>query len=125
MKVLVLGIIIHFFSGINNATINPVISGDCIHSSTLFKECQNYTNSESTQDCTYVLKREVDNRLDNVFTAELDDALATVYLCGGEYSKKYHNTSNCRGLNNCKGGVYRTSMNDAKQRGRTACKICY
>ncbi len=49
----------------------------------------------------------------------------TVVICGGKYATKYHSTSNCRGLNNCKGGVYNVSLNEARKQGFTSCLICY
>lgn len=48
-----------------------------------------------------------------------------VVICGGKYATKYHNTTRCRGLRNCKGGLYKMSIKDAKKKGFTACKICY
>lgn len=50
----------------------------------------------------------------------------TVYVCGGKYATKYHSRSNCSGLNNCKGGIYKyDSQSDAQSSGYTACKICW
>jgi hypothetical protein len=49
-----------------------------------------------------------------------------VYICGGQYGKKFHSYSNCRGLNNCKGGVYKvSSQSEAKSKGYSACSICW
>lgn len=48
-----------------------------------------------------------------------------VYICTGGSAKKYHATQNCRGLNRCKGEVVKVSVEDAKSKGRTACKICF
>ncbi len=48
-----------------------------------------------------------------------------VVICGGSYSKKYHKDSNCKGLSNCKGGLYEVSKSEAVNKGRTACLICY
>ena len=50
---------------------------------------------------------------------------STVYICTGGYAKKYHSYSNCRGLSNCKGDIIAVSKNTAKEKGRTACSICY
>ena len=50
---------------------------------------------------------------------------SSVVICGGKYATKYHNSSRCRGLRNCKGGLYKVSISDAKKKGFTACKICY
>lgn len=48
-----------------------------------------------------------------------------VYICNGPSSKKYHKTSNCRGLSNCSTAKQKLSKADAMNKGRTACKICY
>lgn len=48
-----------------------------------------------------------------------------VYICTGGYSKKYHSSSGCRGLDNCKGQIIEVSLYDAINKyGRTPCKIC-
>ncbi len=49
-----------------------------------------------------------------------------VYVCGGKYSTKLHSHSNCRGLNNCKGGVFTyESQSAAKRAGYKYCLICW
>lgn len=48
-----------------------------------------------------------------------------VYICKGKSSKKYHKSSNCRGLNSCSTSIYKVSLKEAKEIGRTACKIEY
>ena len=49
----------------------------------------------------------------------------TVYICTGGYSKKYHSSSECSGLDNCKGQIIEVSLYDAVNKyGRTPCKIC-
>lgn len=48
-----------------------------------------------------------------------------VFVCGGEYSKKYHADPNCRGLNNCRSGVYEMDEDEAVEIGRTPCQIEY
>lgn len=48
-----------------------------------------------------------------------------VYICKGKSSKKYHKSSKCRGLSNCSTSIYKVSLNEAKNAGRTACKIEY
>ena len=50
--------------------------------------------------------------------------LSHVYICTGGSATKYHSTPNCRGLNLCKGDVIKISIGDARNQGRTACKIC-
>lgn len=47
-----------------------------------------------------------------------------VYICTGRYAKKYHRRPNCRGLNNCKGGVRKVELEKVNRR-RTPCHICY
>lgn len=57
-----------------------------------------------------------------LFTASGD---TYVYICTGPQSKKYHKTENCRGLNKCSGSIKKITLDEAKQIGRTPCKICY
>lgn len=48
-----------------------------------------------------------------------------VYICTGVSSTKYHKTSSCRGLNNCKGKIVKVSKSEAENKySRTTCKIC-
>ena len=49
----------------------------------------------------------------------------TVYICTGSYSKRFHSTPDCKGLNNCKGVIKSISMSSAKNMGRTPCKVCF
>jgi len=54
------------------------------------------------------------------------DITGTVYVCGGQYAKRYHSRNNCNGLNNCKGGIYTMSSQQAAyDEGFTPCKICW
>lgn len=46
-----------------------------------------------------------------------------VYICTGKSAKRYHRTSNCRGLNRCSGKI--VSKSSAEKGNRTPCKICY
>ena len=48
----------------------------------------------------------------------------TVYICKGRYAKVYHTSANCSGLTNCKGGIEKVSLFEAKAMGRTPCKKC-
>lgn len=49
----------------------------------------------------------------------------TVYICTGGYSKKYHSSPDCRGLDNCKGQIIEVSLYDAVNKYyRTPCKVC-
>ena len=49
-----------------------------------------------------------------------------VYVCGGQYSTKFHSQNNCRGLNNCKGGIYSYgSQSSAIEAGYKYCLICW
>ena len=52
-------------------------------------------------------------------------ASSTVYICTGPYSKRYHKTRPCSGLNNCSGHIKRVSLKKAQRKGRTPCGICY
>jgi hypothetical protein len=49
----------------------------------------------------------------------------TVFLCEGEFAQKYHNKSNCTGLNNCKADVTPTNIGYAISQGRSQCDVCY
>lgn len=48
-----------------------------------------------------------------------------VYICNGPYSKRYHKTENCKGLYNCSSSIEETTIEKAKDRGRTPCDYCY
>lgn len=48
-----------------------------------------------------------------------------VYVCKGKGAKKYHSTSRCKGLSNCKSGVAPVSIGKATNEGKTPCKICH
>jgi hypothetical protein len=48
-------------------------------------------------------------------------ATTTVYICKGPYSKKYHITKDCSGLSNCSTDIYKVSLKDAEELGRTRC----
>ena len=48
-----------------------------------------------------------------------------VYICTGKSAKRYHRTSNCRGLNRCSGRGASISKSAAEKGNRTPCKICY
>ncbi|UZO81539.1 hypothetical protein NBT05_03465 [Aquimarina sp. ERC-38] len=46
---------------------------------------------------------------------------AKVYICKGKGSKRYHYRQSCRGLSRCSSGIYKVSLQEAKQIGRTLC----
>lgn len=46
---------------------------------------------------------------------------SSVYICTGNYSKKYHYNKNCRGLSNCKATIESVSLQEAKDLNRTLC----
>ena len=49
-----------------------------------------------------------------------------VFICGGKYAKRFHSHSRCKGLNNCKGGIYYIdSAADAIRKGFSYCNICW
>ena len=56
---------------------------------------------------------------------ETESTATMVYICTGGNSIRYHKTSGCKGLSNCSGDIIKISIEEAKQMGRTACKICY
>lgn len=45
----------------------------------------------------------------------------TAYVCNGPSSKKYHLKEDCRGLNRCSTKIEKTTVKDAKEKGRTLC----
>jgi hypothetical protein len=45
----------------------------------------------------------------------------TVYICNSPDAKKYHNTYNCRGLNNCTYKVVKVDIEKARKDGKTLC----
>ena len=52
-------------------------------------------------------------------------ASSTVYICTGPKSKRYHATSGCKGLKRCSGSIKAATLTQARNSGRTACRICY
>lgn len=48
---------------------------------------------------------------------------SAVYICKGNYSKRYHYDKNCRGLSNCSTDIYKVTLDEAKRIGRTMCGI--
>lgn len=44
-----------------------------------------------------------------------------VYLCDSKGAKRYHRSSSCRGLNNCQSKILKTTLQVAKNKGRTLC----
>lgn len=49
---------------------------------------------------------------------------ATVIICTGKYSKRYHN-SICRGMKACKGETVKVTLSKAKEKGLIPCGYCY
>ncbi|MFF5381870.1 hypothetical protein [Pedobacter suwonensis] len=45
----------------------------------------------------------------------------TVYICNSPGAKKYHNSSNCRGLSNCTYKIVKVDIEQAKKDGKTLC----
>ena len=50
---------------------------------------------------------------------------ATVYMCTGKYSVKYHKNKNCGGLANCTGDIVATSVSAARKAGKEECQKCF
>jgi hypothetical protein len=48
-------------------------------------------------------------------------SVSNVYICKGPESKKYHYTANCRGLSRCSTDIYKVTLAEAKEIGRTLC----
>ena len=66
----------------------------------------------------------IDSCCENSSCLNADDS--RVYICGGKYATKFHSYSRCRGLNNCRGGIYYyESEKDAKNAGYDYCNICW
>ena len=47
-----------------------------------------------------------------------------VYICNGPYSKRYHESPNCKGLYKCTTDIDEVSIREAKNMGRTPCQEC-
>ncbi|MDC7997032.1 hypothetical protein [Gilvibacter sediminis] len=45
----------------------------------------------------------------------------SVYVCKGPKSKRYHYDKDCRGLSRCSTKVYKVSLEEARNMGRTLC----
>ena len=56
-----------------------------------------------------------------MLTSFTGETYTTVYICTGKYSKKYHYTKNCGGLNICKSTIKTVELSEAKKIGRTLC----
>lgn len=48
-----------------------------------------------------------------------------VYVCMGNYSRRYHKTESCKGLRRCGGKIEKVSKEKADSMFRTPCHICY
>jgi hypothetical protein len=60
-----------------------------------------------------------------ILNSSIENKEDVVYICGGDYAYAYHLTTECRGLNNCKGDVYYTTSYKAKYTyNRKPCCIC-
>lgn len=46
-----------------------------------------------------------------------------VYVCEGEYAKKYHYSQNCYGLNNCKQKITLVTQEEAEKIGMKICEL--
>ncbi len=57
--------------------------------------------------------------------AKAEQKTEYVYVCKGKSAKRYHASSRCKGLKNCKSGMEKVTLDKAKKMGRTACRICY
>lgn len=45
----------------------------------------------------------------------------TVYICNNGKTNKYHLKENCRGLSNCSYKIKKTTLDKAKNEGKTLC----
>lgn len=48
-----------------------------------------------------------------------------VYVCTGKYSKAYHCTTHCKGLDNCSGDIVKMDKQTAQRCNRHPCGFCY
>lgn len=48
-----------------------------------------------------------------------------VYICTGSYSKCYHKTDKCEGLEYCSKDIKKITIEQAKQMNRKPCRYCY
>jgi ureidoglycolate hydrolase len=48
-----------------------------------------------------------------------------VYVCKSSTSVAYHNNINCYGLKKCTHQIISVTIDEAKNMGKRACKICY
>ena len=60
-----------------------------------------------------------------LFATGCGDKNTKVYICNGPYAKKYHKTSDCKGLYNCSASIDKVSLEEAKNKGKTSCDYCY
>lgn len=54
-------------------------------------------------------------------TTSVTPIQSDVYICGPRGAKRYHFTKDCRGLSNCKHGLYKTTLKEARGYGLTLC----
>ena len=62
---------------------------------------------------------------DKIIASQDANIVQEVYICTGKTATTYHKTSSCKGLSRCGGIVEKMNVDDAKKKGRRACKICY
>lgn len=48
-----------------------------------------------------------------------------VYICNSETSYAFHKTNTCKGLNNCSSSIIKITLTEAKNKGKTPCKLEY
>ncbi|MFC4144022.1 hypothetical protein [Pedobacter mendelii] len=56
-----------------------------------------------------------------IITIKYSLAPKEVYICNNGNTKKYHYTSNCRGLSNCSYKIVKSTIDKAKKDGKTLC----
>lgn len=50
-----------------------------------------------------------------------EDSKDKVYICSSKTAKRYHYNENCRGLSNCGSKIVKTTIDKAKDSGKTLC----
>lgn len=101
LAVIAIILIISFFAGIGR----------------IFSSIYSCTNNADTSTPSYLLNGNIDNDYIN----DDDD----VYVCTGEYSKKFHKSIHCEGLENCSGSIEKITAYEAHDCWYSPCGYCY
>lgn len=76
-------------------------------------------------DYKYIrIKKVIKLSLMIIIWISLSGCSKSVYICTGDYSKRYHKTDDCYGLSNCRAQIKEISISKAERMGRTPCEKC-